>query len=315
MRINYKIIWFENEDWIKPAQRNLSNFLEEHGFHLEVRIEKDNSNVEALVRDIDNNLIDVDVIFMDYRLAQETRGDAIIQAIRNMELFTEILFYSFKTDVKKVIEEGIGTVEGIYYAERDNFLDKAKTVIWHSIKKTQEVNNMRGLIMAAVSDLDSKMLEIVKSFYERNIFSEESKKRVTEKLFEQVKIQVESKKKNFDKHLRTNRIDNLIKDNVMFDTSKKAYAMQCIIDEIESDDINHLKTGVFLNPYEVEVIGVRNNFAHIIEVIEEGVKKLKSRSTEEVFSDERCAEIRKNLTKHSDTIEIVRKLVCVVPEK
>src|ERR1041384_3551079 len=303
MRIKYKIIWFENEDWIKPVQKNLSNFLDERGFQLEVKIEKDNSNVDSLIRDINNNLIDVDVIFMDYRLAQETRGDAIIQAIRNMELFTEILFYSFKTDVKKVIEDGIGTVEGIYYAERDNFLDKAKMVIWHSIKKTQEVNNMRGLIMAAVSDLDSKMLEIVKSFYERDIFSEESKQRVTRKLFEQVSTQVESKKKHFDKYVKNNRIDSVIKDNVMFDTSKKAYAMQCIIDELESENINHLKAGVFVKPYEAEVIGMRNNFAHVIEVVEDGVKKLKSRSSEEVFSDERCAEIRKNLIKHSDVIE------------
>ena len=98
----------------------------------------------------------------------------------------------------------------------------------------------------------------------------------------------------------------------MFDSSKKAFALQCIIDEVKHDDFNELKIDKFLDPYKKEVIKVRNNFAHVIEVVEEGVKKLKSRSSEEIFSDERCIEIRKNIIKHGHTIEIIKAAICPI---
>lgn len=308
MRIDYNILWFENEDsWLKPTQRNIVSFLEDYGFRLQSTIQADNSNVESLIQQIRDNLLDVDVIFMDYRLAQETKGDAIIEAIRNTELFTEILFYSNQTDVKDVIEQGIGSVEGIYYAGRDTFLEKAKTVIRHTIKKVQDVNSMRGIIMATTSDIDAIMLEIVHAFYEK--FPVDLHESVSKGIYEEVGRIVESKKKNYDKYFKNGRIDNVIKDNLLFDAHKKAVATQLIIDQLTDERIVGLKGKVFFDAYNNDVISVRNHFAHVVEVIEEGIRKLRSKSSEEVFTDERCIEIRKSLIKHLENIELVRSIL------
>lgn len=309
MRIEYNILWFEDSGaWLKPTKKALADFLDDYGFRLTTIDERDSSNVNELIWKIQNKHLDVDLIFMDYKLAKGSQGNVIIESIRKVELFTEILFYSYQTDVKKVIEREIGsTVEGIYFAERDNFLDKAKTVIKHTIKKVQEVNNVRGLIMSATSEIDSMMKEIIFRFYET--FPDEIKEIVTKGIFEEVGKQVNSKKSNYEKFLRSKRIDKLIADNVMFDAMQKATATQLIINQLNHLEVLELKEQIFFNAYKNEVIKVRNDFAHVIEIFEDGKRKLKSKSSEEFFTDERCVEIRKLLIKHLDTVQLIKSIL------
>lgn len=309
MRIDYNVLWFENEEgWLRPTMKNLESYLSDLGFKLKCTVEKDNSNLEELLTKIHNNVLDIDLIFMDYRLAREEKGDLIIERIRQTELFTEIIFYSQNTDVKAVMEEKLGSVEGIYYSERDIFLDKAKNVIRHTVKKVQEVNSMRGLIMSAVSDLDESMVHIISSFYRSA--SAELKAPVTASIFESVEQSVNEKKEKFDDYRAKDKIEKVFKDSLLFDTSKKAIAVQQIINLLTDNRIDHLKGVQFIDSYKKDVIAVRNNFAHVSVIIEDGVKKLKSK-TEEVFTDERCVEIRKTLIKHLDDIEIVKGLSVV----
>lgn len=309
MRIEYNILWFEDSGtWLKPTKKALADYLDDFGFRLKTYEEKDSANIESLIKRIQNNALDIDLIFMDYKLAKESKGNAIIEKIRSVELFTEILFYSYQTDVRKVIEKEIGSsVEGIYFAERDNFLDKAKTVIRHTIKKVQEVNNIRGLIMSATSEIDSMMKDIIARFYET--FPDDVKEIVTRGIFEEVGKQVSSKKTSYDKYFRNNRIEKIIADNVMFDANQKAIATQLIINQLNHNDIVHLKEQIFFNSYKGEVIKVRNDFAHVIEIFEDGRRKLKSKSSEELFTDERCIEIRKTLIRHIDNIQLIKSVL------
>jgi CheY-like chemotaxis protein len=305
MRIKYNVLWFENEPaWLRPAKKNLSTYLEDFAFLLEVTEEKDGSNVPELIQKISDCQLDIDVIFMDYQLAQESKGEKIIETIRDNQLFTEILFYSNRVDVKDIIENAIGSVEGIYYSDRDSFLDKAKLVIRHSIKKVQEVNSMRGLIMAATSDLDALMKEIISIFYAK--FPAEKHTNVTEGIFSDVSTQIESKKKLFDKLRGKNQVDKLMKDNVLFDAHKKALATQKIIDELLDERISKFKKDAFFNAYKDDVIGVRNDFAHVVDCLNsDGKRVLKSNSGEKEFTDQGCIDARKKLIEHLGNVELI----------
>ena len=87
MRIDYNVLWFENDDsWLKPTCKNLTNYLDDLGFRLNIDAQKDNSNVESILKSINDNLYEVDVIFMDYKLAKEEKGDLIIQKIRKTNI-------------------------------------------------------------------------------------------------------------------------------------------------------------------------------------------------------------------------------------
>ncbi len=313
MRLEYNALWFENDyGWLKPTSANLFSFLEDFGFTFIAKIEKDNENVRQILEDIKNNLLDIDIIFMDYKLAKEKKGDTIIQEIRKTELFTEIIFYSYKTNVKKVIEESvdeagkkIGSVEGIYYAERDIFLEKAKTVIRHSIKKVQEVNSMRGLIMSAVSDIDGKMLDIIETSINLN---DDIGKEISKYVFEVCKEFIDQKTENFDNYQKENRAFELIHDTLIFDSYKKARVVQKIIKLLNHPELDHLKK--FCDEFNSDVIQPRNAFGHVVPTVKDGKKVLiPKRGKEIVFNDDECIRIRKLLHQHAANIDLIKSKI------
>lgn len=308
MRIDYNIIWFENDNgWIKPALKNLSTFLEDRGFRLNPEILSDGKSLENLLEEISRKYRDVDIILMDYKLTGKENGDVLINKIRKTEVFTEIIFYSQNENVKGIIESQYGSFEGIYYAGRDNFLQKAKEVIHHTIKKVEDVESMRGLIMGAVSEIDSAMIDIVVSFIGSR--SPEEKATISAKVFSKVEEHLKMKDDLFSKLNEKQKIEKLIKDPILFDADKKAQVTQMVIDTLGLSDLAHLTNGGFYDSYKNDVIKTRNNFAHVTVIQEDGVRKLKSSKSEDVFSDERCIEIRKTLITHIENMTKLKSIL------
>lgn len=305
MRIAYNILWFENDEgWLNQAEKGIKNLLDDFGFKLNADKQSDGSKLEEIIKGIQLKVIDIDMIFMDFKLSGGVNGDKLIEVIRNKNLYTEILFYSQNENVKQIIEDACGSVEGIYYAGRDNFRDKAKEVIWHTIKKVEDVESMRGLIMGAVSHIDEMMVEIVTDYIDR--CSDENREKIGSELFDKIGQYLNMKKEQFDTILRKKKINHLIKDPLLFDADKKAIATQAIINLINHEDLNSLIGEAFYNSYKTNVIKTRNNFAHVTVVVEDGNRKLKSKSTEEIFSDERCIQIRKSLIEHMESVNRIK---------
>ncbi|MCL5935778.1 MAG: hypothetical protein M1543_04780, partial [Firmicutes bacterium] len=50
-----------------------------------------------------------------------------------------------------------------------NLKDKIMQIILLSVKKVQDINNLRGLVMAEASELDHKMLSILQEFYLKGV--------------------------------------------------------------------------------------------------------------------------------------------------
>lgn len=307
MRIDYNVLWFENETtWLNPTKKNLRNFLDDYGFKLEVKEEKDDTNLEKIIEDIKNNIIDIDVIFMDYKLAKEQKGDTFIKAIREKELFTEIIFYSMEPNIKSIIEDSVGSVEGIYYSTRTNFLDKVKTVIKHTIKKVQEVNSMRGLIMSAVSDLDDKMFIIIEKSIksEKEINGIKIGEAIANYTFKICEDFLSTKKTDFDKYKESNDCNSLINDTLIFDLSKKSRVLHKIIKILDNSELTHLVN--FYDDFNKHIVQPRNAFGHVSPEIKDGKKVLvPKRGSEIIFNDDKCIEIRKSLIVYSGHIELV----------
>jgi DNA-binding NarL/FixJ family response regulator len=307
MKLEYRILWFEDiRSSFDAKKEGVREIVEDLGFTFpEPRNEVNGDNLDTI------DLDDFDLIIVDLKL-DKINGARIIERIRNYQIYTEVIFYSSAGEQAVRDELKQHNIDGVYCADRKDadFRDKVEKVIKTTIRKVQEVSSMRGLIMSAVSDLDYIMVGIVDGFFQSDAFTPEEKANVATKVFQEVGGAVNEKKDKFDKYEKNGRIDQVIKDNVMFDSSKKAHALQFIIDEIKHGSIEHLKSDVFLGEYLNQVIKVRNNFAHVIEVVEDGVRKLKSKSSEEVFTDERCIEIRKSILVQGETVGLVKTVVC-----
>jgi hypothetical protein len=199
-------------------------------------------------------------------------------------------------------------IDGVYCADRANedFIDKVEKVIHTTVKKVQDLNNMRGLIMAETSDIDNTMFAIISTVLEQDSFG--IKDKLTRAIFENVKCKVNSKKDDFDKYQKNGRIDKVIKDNLMFDTSQKILAVQFIIDAIDHEITKPHQGNKFSDSYTA-LKQKRDLLAHVIEVYEEGKMKLKSGNRELEFTDEFCIDIRIKVKQHSLSLEEILTVI------
>jgi len=94
----------------------------------------------------------------------------------------------------------------------------------------------------------------------------------------------------------------------MFDTSQKILVIQYIIDFIDHEITHPHKNKVFANSY-TEIKQKRDLLAHVIEVVEDGKKKLKSGNRELEFTDEFCIEIRMRVKEHSNNLDNLLDLI------
>lgn len=311
MRIDYNILWFENDEgWLKQAVKGISNLLDDYGFRLKETSQKDGSKIEELIAAIQSKALDVDMIFMDFKLSGDVNGEKLIETIRKRNLYTEILFYSQDENVKQVIEKAYGSIEGIYYSGRDNFRDKAKEVIWHTIKKVEDVESMRGLIMGATSEIENLMKEITLEFIED--CGDVIKNSIANPIFEQVGISVKEKSDKHSKFYAKLNLKKLANDNAMFDADKKAFAIQSIINHLKHPELKEFEEKGFYDSIS-PLFTTRNKFGHC-KVIknDKGIRVLQSPEPIEEFTDENCIEIRKKLISH---LELIHKVKSLLPKK
>lgn len=162
MRLKYKILWFEDTDsWISGKLTHVKDIIEEHGFQW----------VEPTICNKDNfegNYDEFDIILMDYSLVnglhEGRTGADIIRKIRQNESYTTILFYSQNGESALRKEIAQKDLDGVFCADRDAFLPKFERVFETNIRKIEDVNNLRGLVMAETADIESLKEEIIELY-------------------------------------------------------------------------------------------------------------------------------------------------------
>jgi len=294
MKLKYQILWIENEeDWVQSIEDQIQEYLEELGFIYNM----------TLIGKEENNVAynDYDLILMDLNLANQTNGAELISKIRDLGVYTNVVFYSASgTEVLR--KQGLEyQLDGVYYSGRTPdalFVKKVKDVINATIKKVQDLDNIRGLVMAEVSELDGKMVEIINKYYVENA-TEELKnlfhKHITKKQEEKIKKALEgcNQPNKSCTHIWKNKeIKEIMPD---LEASQLAKAIMYIIPE-------HLYTPKrqnFFEDYKNEIFEIRNELAHCISIKENGKEILKTRKGDKTFSEDDIKTIRKNILKYS----------------
>lgn len=305
MNLDYKILWFEDQEvWFNEAKQVVKRIVEEHGFTFPEPSRYANSNNWKNI-----NFRDFDLILVDLKLDNET-GDSIVEKIRTEEdIYTEIVFYSSDGEAavrKAVSEKG---VDGVFCSARDadKFERKVTKVIETTLKKVQDINNMRGLIMAETSDLDYKMNDIIDLIFSKH--PTELQKSLAKKIFDEVASSIKEKNSKFEKWGKSLDLQKLMKDTLMFDASKKIIAIQHIIDSVNHDTLLPFRENKFSESYKIDISENRNIFAHVTVVTDGSKKKLVSRNKEIEFTDDFCIEVREKLKKHSTLLAEIYRLL------
>jgi len=295
MRIEYNILWVEDEDtWYETTKQLFSDTLEDLGFKLVPKQCKtfDEVKVEIAL----NKLKDYDLLLVDFTLRGSDSGEKIIEFIRNIKehpILTDVLFYSSAVENVRNSMRELG-LEGVYTADRKEVETKFEQVVTTTIKKIQEVNTIRGLIMAETSDLDEIMLEITCILLESDI-SPQMSEYIECEIIKTVEFIAELARSS------ETHISKKILDSRIFTSFHKAKTINKLY------KLKQIGVEGFFGTYSKDVLLTRNVFAHVKEITVDGVKVLKSKiGKEEIFDEARCIEIRKNLIKHREILEKIR---------
>jgi hypothetical protein len=99
--------------------------------------------------------VNLDLIVVDYDLGDDTdHGETFIRNVRDNNVLTEVVFYS--NNASKELWNAIAEkeLEGVYIANRNAVLPRIERVARQSVQKILDLNNMRGMVMAEVGDID-----------------------------------------------------------------------------------------------------------------------------------------------------------------
>ena len=290
MKLEYKILWIDNDDSIyKNHQKDIEEHLINLGFIPNIVKGKDYQRFTELEAELN----DFNLFILDYKLDKVKdangndviiNGNTIIKDIREEQsIYTDVIFYSAVPEDmrKKAFEDRLS---GVYFTSRDfnDFEDDVIGVIDATIKKVQDVNNLRGLIMAEVAELDRIKERIIISYANKNKCGT-LEKYIIEKLIKSYSDNTKKVTKYTDSSI------NEIIGNLYVDSDKKARTIKKVEDTFSEDE------------YREKILNTRNQFAHIEE---------KDNMIGDIeFTEENCIKIRKDIKNYKDLLENIEKAI------
>lgn len=302
MRLQYRVLWFEddydlvNED-IGPE---IEEFLNDLGFTFYLVHQENGINLDDLI----NN--DFDLILTDLNLGEgKEAGDKVVENIRNSKILTEVLLYSGNEAGINEIIKNHGLIERVSFSVgTSNLKNKIIQIILLSIKKVQDINTLRGLVMAETSELDQKMLNILLGFLANG--NDEHKLKFCTYIYKIMEESLDGCVKKFVTYKDANNVVDLVK-SPLFDSYKKNRAVNELLDIICETDLASCR-----GSYKTDIIDIRNLLGHVIEKTNENGKAILVSTfpgyESVIFDDEMCVVIRKNIHKHSSNLSQILKL-------
>lgn len=158
MRLIFSVLWFDDDEEyfdsldLEPLENEISSW----GFWPE--IEKVTTPEDFICH---SPFKSYDLIVVDRNLEGYEDGQEFIANIRQNAIYTEIIFYTAGNTSD--LWEAIRTkeLEGIFISSRNNLLSKIAVVGYQSVRKVLDLENVRGIVMAEVGELDLLLEEII----------------------------------------------------------------------------------------------------------------------------------------------------------
>lgn len=168
MDVTFRIVWFEDVDeWYNTTSRRVSRYITDKNFKVEILRVKKASQFDLWEHQLQN----FDLLIVDYELekvyeqgnVQSIYGTEIIRMIRDGNFVNDILFYSshgFDVINEEMKQQGL---QGVFVADRNNgeFIEKVKLLIDKAIRRSDNLINIRGVVMDTTSGFDNKIRDLI----------------------------------------------------------------------------------------------------------------------------------------------------------
>lgn len=294
MNLNYSVLWFDDQqDFVESLDLDkLRNEIDSWGFKSEIDFaytEEDFNKHDPFDR--------YDLIVVDYSLEGMDSGDSFIQKIRDHDIYTEIIFYSANrtSELWSAISEK--KLEGIFVSPKANIIEKALKVAKQSVRKVLDLENMRGIVMSEVGDLDILLEEIFSSAFSALTISQQND--VYKKFYNGIKKQVDNHGANLDNFKAKPTLEEL---NKLCDSDKRWQNISR-----GKRYCQHLNAAHNLGNYAEDILWPRNCLAHgVPSKLEEGGYEFRFRGRSYRFDAEIGTELRQRILSYKKALSKIR---------
>lgn len=123
-----------------------------------------------------------DLIVVDRNLEGYKDGEDFIKEIRGNAVYTEVIFYTAGNTRELWQSISERELEGVFVSSRNEIFSKIFKVGRQSIRKVLDLENMRGIVMAEVGELDHLLEEIITIGFKH--LSSDEQKNIFQKFFD-----------------------------------------------------------------------------------------------------------------------------------
>lgn len=282
MQLEYKILWADDvEDNIETYSYPIKEFLEDEGFIPKIFSCQTKSELEACI----NDNINYNLIILDFKFNDKPQGTEFIKYIRGNNIYSTIVLYSAAKDVKLPEEVYRAQVQNVYTLTKHDIVDNKTLItkiIHYDLYKDLDVNSMRGIAMAEVSNMDKIIWDIL---MQENIPQEHIITHIRagkEKFYNEYK--------NKDDKVIWKDLNKENRSTQHFPSNERAEFLKEYLNTLTDEDLNEIKE--ILKNYKEEIITPRNQLAH--QNIYEGMNQQDK--------DAKFQELRKNIIKHRNNL-------------
>jgi hypothetical protein len=296
MKLSFSVLWFDDRgDFFDSLDIDwLENEIKSWGFSPNIMLvttPQQFANYSPYEK--------IDLIVVDRNLEDYGEGQDFIAGLRGHAIYTEVIFYTAgnASDLWDAIREK--ELEGIFVSNRGTILQKISKVGRQSIRKVLDLENMRGIVMAEVGELDHLLDEILMVGISKLPLETQST------IFSKFHKEADKQNREFGERLAE---------------FSKAPEIRAMLDMCDSNKRwenfnrlwkfhNILKDKAKFGDYKVEVLDMRNVLAHGTPEPRDDGYLFRHRGKEFLFNDETSNDLRKIILKYKHEFFAVLDIV------
>lgn len=232
-----------------------------------------------------------DMIVVDFNLGDE-RGDKFIKDVRDQKVFTEIIFYSTSesSELWRAVHDK--QLEGVFVTNKRGIEQKLLRVAHQSVRKVLDLENMRGIVMSEVGDLDALLEDIF--VHAMNGITQDQQENVFERFHKDTNKQVEQHQSALSAFKDSPSIEKLLE---LCDSNKRWKNFNRV-----KGHHALLKSRNFAGDYAQEILWPRNCLAHgIPERKDDGSLLFRFSGKDYPFDDNVSQDLRKKILEYKST--------------
>lgn len=307
MNTTFRILWFEDEiTWYNMERLRVEGILATH-YLIPSIVRKDGDDFD--IHELTGN--DYDLILMDFKLANGVTGDTIASALRENDIVTDILFYSTEEEnMLKAISDNMPPIDGVYLTKRNYkiFTEKIEKLIRKIVTRSEDVVNLRGLVLDNTSDFELRIKEILNICWQK--FDETQKELLTETL----SGLLDGKKAWITKQVKTAKASEGIfeyanNDEHMLSISDRLDILQTILSILFAT--YHLPDSICPKDFKQYYIDKVNMYRNRLGHITFGEKTIRIKGNDVEINQDLHRLLRKNIAEVDSTINQLETFITV----